>query len=286
MGCAKNTNKNPVAEKAVQELSDELLRFDPIGGAVSPMSLDVAIATLNSRIRSRGLSAREMWTQRDQFSGAQVPMCDASLAEDQHRQRLANHPLSEASKAPRGQRRPDPELCIGDIVYIYSDRNKSRARERYLVVSVDPPFCNVRKFAGTQLRSASYRVHMADCFKVPAEVSELPRAEEVTVSEPEDCDDQHPGKSDFIPVTPYLPPARGGSSTPSRPPVSVPSVGPPTPPAIPETISALPGSDNNIDSEMQGQGKLSSPDAPGDAPRRSGRRREPPAYLKDYVTDT
>ena len=57
--------KNPVAERAVQELETELLRQEPLGGAVSPLTLAVAISALNSRIRSPGLSSREMWTQRD-----------------------------------------------------------------------------------------------------------------------------------------------------------------------------------------------------------------------------
>ena len=62
LGQAKNPNKNPVAERAVQELETELLRQEPLGGAVSPLTLAVATSALNSRIRSRGLSSREMWT--------------------------------------------------------------------------------------------------------------------------------------------------------------------------------------------------------------------------------
>ena len=65
IGNAKNRNKNAVAERAVQEVENELLRHDPLSGPVSPVTLSVATATLNSRIRFCGLSAREMWTQRD-----------------------------------------------------------------------------------------------------------------------------------------------------------------------------------------------------------------------------
>ena len=42
LGQAKNLNKNPVAERAVQELETELLRQEPLGGAVSPLTLAVA----------------------------------------------------------------------------------------------------------------------------------------------------------------------------------------------------------------------------------------------------
>ena len=63
LGNPKNPNRNPVAERAVQELEIELPRQDPLEGAVSEVTLAVATANLNSRIRSRGLSSREMWSQ-------------------------------------------------------------------------------------------------------------------------------------------------------------------------------------------------------------------------------
>ena len=49
----KNPNKNPVAEKAIAEFEDEL----------SELTLAVATARLNSRLRRKGLSSRELWTQ-------------------------------------------------------------------------------------------------------------------------------------------------------------------------------------------------------------------------------
>ena len=92
LGQAKNPNRNPLAQRAVQELETELLRQEPLGGAVSALTLAVATSTLNSRIRSRGLSSREMWTQRDQFLNQQLPLADDHLIALQHEQRLSNHP--------------------------------------------------------------------------------------------------------------------------------------------------------------------------------------------------
>ena len=60
VGRVKNSNKNPVAEKCVAELGDELLRICPESNTITPLSLAVATANLNSRVRKRGLSAREM----------------------------------------------------------------------------------------------------------------------------------------------------------------------------------------------------------------------------------
>jgi len=56
-------------------------------------------------------------------------------------------------------------------VYLHSDRNKSRGRDRYLVTSVDLPFCNIRKFTGSQLHRSSYRVRLSEYIKVPPEMS-------------------------------------------------------------------------------------------------------------------
>ncbi len=103
IGRVKNVNKNPVAEKCIAELIDELLRIAPEGGPVSPLTLAIATANLNTRIRDRGLSSREMWFQRDQFTNCQLPISDLELIRQQHSHRIYNHPASQKSKAPRGQ---------------------------------------------------------------------------------------------------------------------------------------------------------------------------------------
>ena len=154
LGRIKNPNKNPVAEKAIRELIDELLRQDPMGDAISPLTLSVATSCLNSRIRSRGLLAREMWYQRDQFTNNQIPFTDQQLILEQ-RLRTTNHPHSEHAKAPGKTTPLDTVVEIGDLVYLHADRNKTRSRDSYLVISVEGVWCNVRKFMGNQLRSTS-----------------------------------------------------------------------------------------------------------------------------------
>ena len=165
IGRVKNLNKNPVGERAVQEVEEEILRQDASGGPVSSLMLSLAVATLNSRIRSRGLSAREMWFQRDQFTNEQIPITDHKVIMEQHGQRIKNHPYSEKSKAPLGKVISTP-VEVGDLVYVYTDRNKSRGRDRYLVVSTEGEWCNIRKFVGHQLRSSSYRIKRSECYKV------------------------------------------------------------------------------------------------------------------------
>jgi hypothetical protein len=167
IGRPKNVNKNPIAERAIQELELELLRQDPTPSSITTLSLTLAVCRLNTRIRSRGLSAREMWTQRDQFTNDQIHLSDLSLISTQHEQRLANHPHSEVSKCPNRRLPPCARISVGDVVYLHSDGHKNRSRSRYLVVTVDHPWCNVRKFTMSQFRSSSYRVKLEDCYKVP-----------------------------------------------------------------------------------------------------------------------
>ena len=63
--------KNPVAEKAVRELEEELIRQEPGGRPLSEVGLAIATTRLNSRLQFSGLSSRELLTQRNQFTHEQ-----------------------------------------------------------------------------------------------------------------------------------------------------------------------------------------------------------------------
>lgn len=281
LGRAKNQNKNPVAEKAIQELEHELLRQEPLGGTVTNLSLAVATATLNSRLRACGLSSREMWTQRDQFTNAQIPLGDDSLLATQHQQRLQNHPFSERSKAPLSLTRSDPPIAIGDLVYLHTDRNKSRARDRYLVVSIEPPFCNIKKFIGTQLRNSSYRVKISECFKVPVELCTVSHQDRRSTTD--DLDDAVPSfEPNPPPSPPVIPDAISAPPQPSNlghfeanPPMR------PEAPAIQPFFAEAPAQEDP--DEDASTSKETTPSS--HAPRRSSRVKHRPLHLRDFVTD-
>ena len=135
-----------------------------------------ATALLNARIRNRGLSAREMWYQRDQFTNEQLPIHDRSLIMDQHKNRCINHRYSAASKAAGSHSHSlsNQHIQESDLVYLISDKDKSRARARYLVVEIDGEWCRVKKFVGSQLRAASYKIRVSDCYKVPTDMLTSP----------------------------------------------------------------------------------------------------------------
>ena len=56
IGRHKNKNKNPVAERVIEELGLEILHIAPEGGPISRLTLAQATANMNSRIRRDGLS--------------------------------------------------------------------------------------------------------------------------------------------------------------------------------------------------------------------------------------
>ena len=167
VGRVKNTDKNPVAERAVLKLEEELLRQEPGGGPVTELSPAIATARLTSRLRSQGLSSRELWTQRNQFSNEQIPINDLQHILAKQKARQANHPFSEAAKGGTLPQAPVPPLQVGDLVYVKTDRDKSRACDRYLIVSIDGEWCFIKKFSGSQLRATSYKVKLSECYAVP-----------------------------------------------------------------------------------------------------------------------
>ena len=168
IGRVKNCNKNPVAEKAIQELENELLKLDH-DNSVNESRLSIAIANLNSRVRSSGLSSREMLMQRDQFTGEQLPLQDRQLISDQHHRRLA---INLHNNRKSDSHTSNPAIPEGSIVYIKAERNKTQSRPRYLVTMRDGPWYHLKKFSGDQLRNVTYKVHRNQLHHIP--VPDLP----------------------------------------------------------------------------------------------------------------
>ncbi|KAH3874557.1 hypothetical protein DPMN_037803 [Dreissena polymorpha] len=209
VGRVKNPNKNPVAEKAILELESEIVRQEPGGHPLTPLQLATATARLNSRIRHAGLSSREIWTQRSQFTNEQIPLSDRELILKQHDNRLANHQFSAKSKCKSDTSNAVPNISVGDLVYLYSDRKKHQCRDRYLVVSVDSAnqWCFIKKFIGNQLRALSYKVKISECYHVPCQSSvesRVPLCHNSVDSDSEDLPVTHPyppSTQVFVPPT-------------------------------------------------------------------------------------
>ena len=154
-------------------------------------------------------------------------------------------------------------IDVGDIVYLYCDRNKSCSRCRYLVVSVDGVWLNVGKFIGNQLRATSYRVKRTECYKVAAHTLDPPTAYQYddSTNTPTYYPTQEPRSS--IPTLLLCP------ATPD----DAQSVHP-----IPDAQTPVVPDEERQESEDE-ENYLAE-----ELPRRTTRRRRPPEYLSDFVT--
>ena len=125
---------------------------------------------------------------------------------------------------PAAKYRVPESIVVGDLVYLHSDRNKSKARDRYIVVQVEGTFCNLKKFVGSQLRNTSYRVKTSECYRIASDcrISTPPEFED-------DCSSTNDDEQDRS-VTPILPPV---------------------PPPIPSAISIPPNLQQSVSVEHE-----------------------------------
>lgn len=274
-GRIKNRNKNPIAEKAVQELEIEIKRCFPEGGPLSHSHLAMCTATLNARIRNRGLSAREILFQRDDHTGVQLNFSDDVLAHRQFENRQDNHRSSALSQAPKGRHATRADVNVGDLVYIKSDGDKHTAREKYIVVQADWDHILAKKLKGSQFRSKLYKLRYSEVYPVP-----LPKYVPPVTCQPDRTSDLHVyERPEDLQL--YTPACKESVSS--------------LQPTETETIEQWqpdPQIDNVLECEASNDlDAVTSPTTTEDAfdisvpaPVRPKRVTKQPAYLKDYVT--
>ena len=170
-GRIKNPNKNPVADKAIAELHREIVRQLPDGGPLSNITLANVVSQLNSRLRMSGLSAWEVYHKRDQFSGNTIHMPDEVITEIKSHSRESNHNPSAKFKARGGPAASNASIEIGSLVYIKSEHDKTKPRDRYIVISIENDSCVLQKLVKSQLRSKRYDLKLTEITPV---VNELP----------------------------------------------------------------------------------------------------------------
>ena len=187
-------------------------------------------------------------------------------------------PTTSTVSAPRRS----PLIEVGDLVYLHSDRNKSRARDRYLVVSLDPPFCNIKKFVGSQLRSSSYRVKLSECFRVPVTTSDPSASLRRHSDNSADEDDLLP-EPNPPPSPPDIPDAISAPACQGSPPPQ--ELEPPPLPG-PPSDSLTDQSPHFVDVPQENAPEPAAVNpSSDDGPRRTSRSCRRPARFTDYVTD-
>ena len=94
LGRSHNKNKNPIAENAVKEFHKECLRISPRGGPLTEIERAQVTKSMNSRIRNRGFSSKEIAFQRDQITNQVKSISDMEMADQQYKQRKLQHPAN------------------------------------------------------------------------------------------------------------------------------------------------------------------------------------------------
>jgi hypothetical protein len=216
LGRIKNPNKNPVAEKAVQELEDELLRLDPSGGSISEAQLSIALSNLNARIRLHGLSASEVFIRRNQFTAEELNNDEKGIISAQHASRTSNHSPSHKSQLPSSSSHchtysQSPTPLEGSIVYFKNDRSKLSARPMYMVTKKEGDQLQLRKFINNQLRNREYTAHVSEVFCISTDIALNPNSKSPDISHEDNCNPASPTRpSSDEPIT---------STAPQQPPV-------------------------------------------------------------------
>ena len=153
-------------------------------------------------------------------------------------------------------------------MYLYSDRDKTKARPRYIVVAKNDDWCHIKKVVGSQLRSNSYRVKLSECYRVPCEAHIFPKPHpsHIYSDDAEDTIETFQSENAETHDVPEVGPVQ--PTIPEPVPVVVPDVlSAPLHP--PEGAADVPDSDSNVENDCEQQ--------------RSQRNRKLPQYLQDYV---
>ena len=104
IGRIHNPNKNPIAENAVKEFRKEILRLKPRGGPISETERVLITRNMNSRIRNRGFSAKEILLWHELANNTPSDINDRSLFDFQYNLRTKTN-----------SRREREEYIISDI---------------------------------------------------------------------------------------------------------------------------------------------------------------------------
>ena len=158
-------------DRAIQELEKELIKISPEGKPISLSELAQATMSLNSIIRNRKLTSREITFAREQNTGNNLVLNDSNLSEEKSTLKKINHKHSEYSKF-KGCAVPLPALAErGDRVYLKRDGDKHKQRELFVVQSTSNDHVNIIKLlhantskCQTRLGSKGLTVKQSDIY--------------------------------------------------------------------------------------------------------------------------
>ena len=119
---------------------------------------------MNSRIRNRGLSAKEIVLCRDQITHKPLRIDDNRLSIQQKSNRNQNHPSSAKSKARDAPLAADACVKVGSLVYIKAEGDKFNPREQYLITNILNGSARIQKCNSGKFMSKTYTVSLNRLF--------------------------------------------------------------------------------------------------------------------------
>ena len=124
-----NNNYNAVVDRGCQELEEELKRISPEAQKITEAELAKAVLNLNTKLRRRGnISAIEIHTARDLFTGENLKLSDQDLREEQVKAR---------TKSTEKTATPISPILTGDTVVVKNSNDKHKARDMFIVTAKD-----------------------------------------------------------------------------------------------------------------------------------------------------
>ena len=126
MGETFNKNRNPIAENLVKECHKEINRAGYTDIQLDDFHLACVLRNINSRIRDRGLSSKEMCFMRDQATNRNINHRDDVLKSKQKQNREQTHNKTIQDKS---------EFTAGETVMIKDQMTKLKPREKFVVVN-------------------------------------------------------------------------------------------------------------------------------------------------------
>ena len=151
--------------RSIQELHEEIVKISDETKQLSEIELAKATDSLNSRIRFSKRSAKELWMRRNQYTGDNLDVDDVKLSDDQHSRRVNDNKSKQ--KLPV---KDQEDFVKGEIVFIISDKDKTKKREPYLVTEVKSSEVQVVKLKRGS-KGVRYNVKKENLYKANEKLS-------------------------------------------------------------------------------------------------------------------
>ena len=141
-----SSNKNSIAtvDNAIKEIEEEIIKIAPHSTILNETTLAMAAKNMNLKIRNRGLSAYEIVFSRDNSSQQNLNLKDNTIANEQIRIKQINNKNQINSKF-KSCTEDKTVYNKGDTVAVIQEKNKTNARDVYLVTKVHDDKLQVNK---------------------------------------------------------------------------------------------------------------------------------------------